>query len=168
MKLFIKNKIMTIGGGSFVVDENDVQKYKVKGKWLSPTKKKKIYDMEGNLLYIVRNKYWHFLKRVCFIYNSEKEKIMQLGYKKLSFRNDFFVEGYKDEIAFKGKLFQFPNINMQIEKNGETIGTLVKDFTFVRDAYTLDIEKEDDAALFVAFTIAIDNIFDVRRGNNKR
>lgn len=166
MRLYVKNKIMTIGGSSFAVDENENQVFKIKGKWFSPTKKKKIYDMEGNLLFVVRNKFWHFLRRTCFVYNSEKEKILQVYNKKFDFRHDFFVEGYKDEIAFTGKLFQFPNINMQIEKNGEQIGTLTKNFTFIRDAYTLDIEKEDDASLFVAFTIAIDNIFDARRSKN--
>ena len=165
MKLFIKNKFVSVGGSSYVLDENDNQVFRIKGKWLSPTKKKKIYDMDGNLLYVVRNKYWHFLKRTCFVSDADKEKIMQIVYKKFAFKNDFFVQGYKDEISFTGKLLQFPNINMTIQKNGEEIGTLVKNFTVARDTYSLDVKKDNDAALFVAMTIAIDNIFDARRKN---
>ena len=168
MKLFVKNKVFTAGGSSFVLDENNNKVFKIKGKFFSITRKKKIYDMDGNLLFVVRNKYWNFFKHTCFVYNADKEKILQVTYHQLSFKNDFFVEGFKDEISFTGKYFQFPNINMKIQKNGVEIGSLVKNFSIVRDAYTLDVNSEEDAALFVAITIAIDNIFDERRHNSNK
>ena len=47
MKVYIKNKFMSLGGSSTVVDENKQPIYKVKGKIISITKKKKIKDMSG-------------------------------------------------------------------------------------------------------------------------
>lgn len=168
MKLFIKNKFLTIGGSSYVVDENEKNVFKIKGMMFSPTKKKKIYDMNGELLFVVRNKFWHFLNNSCLIYNADNELIVKLTDKGFDFRNDFYVQGIKDEIKFSGNLFQFPNIKMDILKNGNKIGTLTKDFNVFRDTFTLDIDSEEDAPLFVALTIAIDNIFDAKRDSNKR
>lgn len=39
MKVYIKNKIISWGGGSTVLDENKNEIYKVKGKVFSPTRK---------------------------------------------------------------------------------------------------------------------------------
>ena len=167
MKLFIKNKLMSFGDGSFVTDEHDNQVYKVNGVWFSPTHKKKIYDMEGNLLYIVRNKFWQIFSKNCFIYNGEKEKIAKVQSKDWDFKNAYYIMGYNDEIEIAGRFAQFPNLELSINKNGKKIGTLTKNFTIVRDSYTLDIENEDEAPLFVALTIAVDNILDSRRKETK-
>ena len=64
MKIFIKNKLISFGGSSTAVDESGNKVLKIKGKWVlfSPTKKKKIYDKNGKLLYIVRNKWFNWWK----------------------------------------------------------------------------------------------------------
>ena len=162
MKLFIKNKFITIDGSSYAINENNKNVFKVKGKWFSLTKKKKIYDMDGELLFVVRNKFWHFINNSCLIYNGDKELVVKITDKGFDFRNSFIVQGIKDEIIFSGNLFQFPNIKMEISKNGEKIGTLIKEFNMFRDTFTLDVDSEEDAGLFVALTIAIDNIFDAK------
>ena len=60
MKVFIKNKFFSIGGDSEVYNEEKKPIYKIDGKFFSWTKKKKMYDMEGNLLYVIRNRFWNF------------------------------------------------------------------------------------------------------------
>ena len=50
MKLFIKNKFFSFGGGSFVQNETGENVYTVKGKWFSPTRKKIIKDMQGAIV----------------------------------------------------------------------------------------------------------------------
>ena len=74
MVLYVKNKFVSIDGGSFVVDEQGNKLYQIKGKVISPTRKKYIYDINGNLLYIVRNKFWHFFTKKAFIYNADNTK----------------------------------------------------------------------------------------------
>ena len=48
--LQIKNKMFSVRGHSTVKDENDVDRYVVKGKFFSLGKKKRIYDMDGRLV----------------------------------------------------------------------------------------------------------------------
>ena len=64
MQLFIKNKIVSVGGSSYVTDENGNRVYNVKGKVFSLTRKKEIKDLEGNTLFKVRNKLWFFIENI--------------------------------------------------------------------------------------------------------
>ena len=73
MKVYIKNKFISLGGSSTVVDENKQPLYKVKGKIISVTKKKKIKDMSGKTLFTVRNKWLNFFTHKAFIYDENKK-----------------------------------------------------------------------------------------------
>ena len=170
MKLFVKNKLMTLSGASYVEDEAGNKVFKVKGKWgiFSPTKKKKIIDSENQLRYIVRNKFFHFFASSCFIYNSEKQKIAMLSNSDFDFKNKFVLKGSEDEIVIVGKYFQFPNMELEVQKNGKMIGTITKNFTIVRDSYIVDIADDTEDAFLVALVIAIDNIFDKRAKSARR
>ena len=165
MKLLVKNRLGSFTGASFVLNEQGEKEFIVKGKLpiFSPTHKKKVCDMEGNKLYVVRNKFFKFFKHTCFVYDEDGEKVLQISEKIFDFKNDFVVQGYKDEISFEGKFIQFPNLKMDIIKNGKKIGYVSKDWNFVRDQYTLEVESVEDKALLVALVIAIDNVFDRRR-----
>ncbi len=158
MKLYIKNKFASITGKSVVLDENKNPVYKVKGRLFSFTKKKKIYDLEKNKLYTVRNKYWHFFMHSAFVYDSEGTKILKLS-QKFKFGIKFVVEGYQDEIKIEGSPFRF---NCSVYKNDKLIGNLYKKYFAMVDSYELDIEddEKENAPLFVAIVIALDNIKD--------
>lgn len=51
MKVFIKNKLVSIGGSSSVTDENGTDVFKVKGKAVSVTRKKYVCDLEDKVLF---------------------------------------------------------------------------------------------------------------------
>ena len=157
MKLFIKNKLMSLRGNSFVLDEEQKEVYKIKGKFFTITNKKRIYDMEGHLLFVVRNKIWTFMKKVCFISNAHGQKIAKVVNGDFDFKNRYKVMNYEDEIELDGLWGK-----MDIKKNGEVVGRISRDFTIVRDAFTLDTEDVENADFYVALTIAVDNINDSR------
>jgi len=159
MKLFIKNKIASLKGNSFVQNEQGEKVYNVKGKFFTITNKKKIYDMNNNLLFIVKNKLWNFWNKRAFIFNGSKEKIAVLKYQPLNFKTPYILEGYKEEIALTGN---FAQRDLQVRTEEKVLGTIKRDLTFVRDAFTLEAE-EKDLAFLVAVTIAIDNIIDAER-----
>ena len=165
MRLFVKNKLMSLGGASFVLDEAGNQVFSVKGKWgiFSPTHKKKIYDKDKNLRYIVRNKFWHFIARSCFLYDDSKQKIAMLTNGDFDIKNKFVLKGFEDEILIKGNYSEFPKFWMDIIKNEKVIGKITRDFTIVRDSFVLDIFDNTEDAFLVALVIAIDNITDSRR-----
>lgn len=157
MKLFVQNKLVSLGGSSRVFDEKEQDVYKVKGKYFTVTKKKFIRDLEGNNLYTVRNKYWHFIKKSCFIIDNEGNKIAKIYKKPFTFKPDYRVEGFKDEIEIKG---DFLSWTLDIIKNGKTIGTIRREFNLFKDCFVLETEDTEDMPFMVALVIAIDNILD--------
>lgn len=164
MKIFIKNKLVSMGGSSVATNENGEVVFKIKGRWkiFSPTRKKKIFDKNGKLLFVVRNKWFNFWNHKAYIYDCNKQKIATVkDVLKISNGSRYIVEGYKDEISFEGK---FLNGTLEILSNNEKIGTLERNFAIVRDSFSLQAEEEN-LAFLTALVIAIDNINDKRTKN---
>ncbi len=155
MKLYVRNKIFSLGGGSTVKDEQKNDVYKVKGKVFSPTHKKKIYNLKNEHLFTVRNKFWHWLTRRAFIFNAQGEKIATLSNN--TYSRKFIVEDYVDEIEIIGHAFQF---GLSVKKGEQEIGTITRQLTFIGDAFVCETDDEQLMPFLVALTIALDNIVD--------
>lgn len=155
MKLYIKNKILSLRGSSSVTNENGNDVFIVKGKFLSITHVKRVKDTSGRLLYRVRNKWFNVFTHSAFIYDGDGNKVAKVK-RKFGFKNRIIVEGYKDEIAVEG---DFLSWTLDVYRNGEQIGTVRREFALT-DSFVLETTTEDDAAFMVALVIAIDNIFD--------
>ena len=159
MILYIKNKFISLGGSSYVLDENENKAYMIKGKVFSITKKKKIYDENKKLIYKIRNKFFHLFFHSVFVMDAKGNKIALLR-QKLSLKTKLIVEGYQDEIKIEGEFFKR---EFSILRNGEVIGTVTKKFLTVRDSYSLNVKDPIDAPFLVALIIGIDNILDRNR-----
>ena len=159
MKVYIKNKILTLGGSSEVLDEQKQPIYKVQGKVLSPTKKKFVYDMQGNLLYIVRNRWFNVFVNKTYIFDSEKVKIATIVKNKFSLSRNYKIKDCVDNIEIQGKFF---GRTSDILRNGEEIGLITREFTMINDAFTLEANQEDIPFL-TALVVALDNIVDKRK-----
>lgn len=155
MKVFIKNKLVSLGGSSTVKDESMKDVFAVKGKVMSISKKKRICDMNGNVLYTVRNKMIRFFSHSVIIYDGDKNKIARVKHPAFSVKK-FIVEGYKDEITING---EFLSRRSEIVRNGKTIGTIDREFTIMTDAFCLEGD-EADIPFLIALVIGIDNIYD--------
>ena len=155
MTFSVKNKFVSLGGGSFVEDDNGNRLFKVKGKVFSPTRKKILCDPNGKKLFVIRNKFWHFFRKSAFIYNADGEKILKLT--KKVWTNNFLVETYDAAIDVDGNWVGW---NLDVLRDGEVIGHISRQFTVVRDAFRVDSVNSADNALLTAIVVAIDNIFD--------
>lgn len=162
MKITVKNKFFSATGKSYATDEAGNTIFSIKGDF-GFTRRKSIYDKDDVLVFSLRNKYFSFFTDKVFIYDARGDKIATLISKRYDFRNRYTLEEYKDEITFSGNLFQFPNIKLEISKNGKVIGLLTKQFNIARDTFKIDVDHEEDIALLVALTIAIDNIHDKKK-----
>ena len=156
MKVFIKNKLISIGGGSDVLNENQEPVYRVEGKLVTFTKKKQMFDMQGNLLYTIRNKYWNFFSHKVFVFNAQGERVATIKKGKFSISAKYQILDTEDEMSIEGKLFSRTS---KIIKNGEPAATITREFTLVNDAFTLEAD-EKDMAFYTALVIAFDNIKD--------
>ena len=159
MKVYIKNKFWSWGGGSSVVNENNEPVFQVKGKVFSITRKKYLCDLDGNRLYTIRNKWFNWFIHKAFIYDSDNNKIATVKDKWFNIKNEYFIEDYKDEIKIDGQFF---SLSSTILKNGEPIGTIRRKLTFINDAFELEA-NEQDMPFLIALVIAIDNITDKKR-----
>lgn len=153
MKLFIKNKVFSLGGASFVLNEAGEKVYQVKGKVFSLTRKKIIQDMQGETLYKVRNKWFNFFFNKAFICNAEDKQIAKVT-------NDgilgFKLVDYPDNVVIQRGV----KLKREIYKNGECIGSVTRNLISFNDAFTLEINDNEDIAFYVALIIAVDNIRD--------
>lgn len=158
MRVFIKNKLVSLGGSSTVKNDMQQDVYFVKGKVISPTKKKKICDLKGNVLYTVRNKWFRLFSYKAFIKDADNKKIACIRRGLFNYKK-FDIEGYKDEISIQGEFF---SLRSQIVRNGVVVGTIDRQFTLVQDAFCLE-GAEQDMPFLIALVIGIDNITDRAR-----
>ena len=159
MKVFVKNKLISLGGSSEVLNEDKEPIFKVKGKIFTFTKKKKMYDMEGKLLYTIRNKYWNMFSTKVFVKNAEGERVATIKKGKWSFNVNFEILDTEDEMSIEGEFF---GLNSRIMKNGKPVATISREFTILKDAYSLEAE-EKDIPFYTALVIAFDNLKDRRQ-----
>ena len=156
MKVYIKNKFWSLGGGSSVLNENKEPVFLVKGRVFSITRVKYVCDMQGNRLFKIRNKWFNWFIHKAFIYDNNKTKIATVKDKWFNVKQEYFIMGYKDEIKVEGKFF---SLGCQILRNGEVIGSIRRKIAFINDAFELEA-NEEDIPFLIALVIAIDNITD--------
>jgi len=163
MKYYVRNKLVSIGGSSEVLDENGKEIYKVKGRAFSPTKVKTIFNLEGHMLYKIRNKFWRinfFRGPKVLIYDAQKNLIANFKNTKF-FGVNYVLESQSGQYNLKSNgMFK----GYSVFRNGEIIGQLNGKVESVRDlfvdSYEIETNEEGDSAFLVALVLALDNYKD--------
>ena len=157
----IRNKWISLRGGSTVKDVNENDVFYVKGKFWTVTRKKFLQDMQGNLIYTIRNKFWTFFVRKALVYDREGRRVAYMKKKFWSFHDRYFIDTKLGQIEIKGNILCF---DYHISLKGKEIGHVSRKIS-LRDSFVLTIDDEYNKELpfFVALVIAIDNITDQRR-----
>ena len=88
-----------------MLNENQEPIYQVKGKWISITKKKKMYDMEDKLLYTIRNKYWTFFCDKVMVFDADGERVAIIKKSKWSWNHKYEILDTENEMSIDGKFF---------------------------------------------------------------
>ena len=159
MQLFIRNKWVSFTGSSVVKDANEQDVMKVKGKFFSITRKKFIMDMEENLKYMVRNKFWTFFVKKAFVFDKDGKQIALVRRKFFSVHDHYYIESSLGNLEIRGNILGF---DYHISVDGKEIGHISRKIS-LRDSFVLDIDDNVDIPFYVALVIAIDNITDRRR-----
>lgn len=155
MVFYIKNKLISMTGDSFVTDDRGNNCFRIDGKLVSPSRKKRICDMTGKCYYRVRNKLFTFFNKSALVYDAEGKRIARV--RRNAFSIKYRVQGYKDEILLQGRIFSG---QMQIIRNGESIGVIRRDFSLIRDAFILETDLEEEVPFLITLVVAVDNIQD--------
>ena len=162
MELSIRNKWVSLGGSSVIQDVNGNDVMKVKGKVFSFTRKKYLTDMQDNVKYVIRNKFWRLFTYRAFVQDAEGNVKATVRRKIFSFRDRYFVTSDLGDMEITGNIFQF---NYKITLNGQEIGHVARKFS-LRDSFVLTIDDNFDPMLMAALVIAVDNITDRKDANS--
>lgn len=162
MQLLIRNKWVSLGGSSVVKDVNENDYLKVKGKIFTFTSKKFVTDLNDNLLYIVRNKFWKLFIHRAFVLDKEGNKVATVRRKFWSLHDRYFIDSTLGQLEITGNILSF---DYHIVLNGKEIGHIARRIS-LRDSFVLDIQDDVDIPFFVALVIAIDNIRDRKSDEN--
>ena len=162
MQVSIRNKWVSFGGSSTVKDMNEKDVLFVKGKVFTFTRKKFVRDLEQNLLYTVRNKFWILFAKKAMIYDKDGNIVANIRRKVISLHDHYFVESPVGKIEIKGNILCF---DYHIWLNGEEVGHISRKIS-LRDSYVLDLKDGLELPFFVALVIAVDNITDRRRDDS--
>lgn len=168
MKYILKNKVFSWGNGSTVRDESGRDLFFVKGKALTFTKKKYVRDMNKNVLYTVRNKFFHLLLPKVFVCDAQGNKLLMIKKKKLfAFRQNFEIVQLSDNaknLSISGDIIAR---HFDILDNGVPVAHVRKNFNLIKDSFWIDTDRTDMAPLLIAFVIAIDNYYDKIRNQSR-
>ena len=104
MKYTVKNKAISLNGGSIVYNEKHENVFKVSGNFIKNIfglHTKKIKDKDGKKLFVVRNKFWHkpFFRSAIIYANGKKiatvtnSHLIKNGYEVIGATEPITVEG---------------------------------------------------------------------------
>lgn len=161
MKYTVKNKAISLNGGSIVYNEKDEIVFKVSGNFIKNIfglHTKKIKDKDGKKLFVVRNKFWHkpFFRSAIIYANGKKIATVTNSH---LIKNGYEVIGATEPITVEGTGW-----NLDIKLGNKIIGKIEpsKEINF-NNTYVFEAKDQQDVPFLVAMLIAIDNIHDAHR-----
>lgn len=161
MKYTVKNKAISLNGGSIVYNEKHEIVFKVSGNFIKNIfglHTKKIKDKDGKKLFVVRNKFWHkpFFRSAIIYANGKKIATVTNSH---LIKNGYEVIGATEPITVEGTGW-----NLDIKLGNKIIGKIEpsKEINF-NNTYVFEAKDKEDVPFLVAMLIAIDNIHDAHR-----
>lgn len=157
MKLFIKQKVFTLGEEFTVKDEHGRDRYFVTGSFFRIPKKFIIYNEHREAVATIESQLFRLFSHYDVTTNNDFLTVRQnfsffthnisIVNKDWELRGDFFAHEYR------------------VTSGNRPIMSISKHWFTWGDSYMLDIENEEDAILSLAIVIIVDNII-VKSQNN--
>ena len=159
MKLFVKEKLLSMHNRYYIYNENEELTYEIESKVISIGDKTTIYDKEHNVIAYIEQEIFHFTPHYN-VYIEGKYKY-QIKKKFHFFKNDYELSNmYKVE----GSIF---SLNFTITNNyGKTIALVNRKFLSIGDKYQIEIIDENDIYTILTIIVAITNDVDRSQSNS--
>lgn len=159
MKLFVKEKLLSMHNRYYISNENEELTYEIESKVISIGDKTTIYDKEHNFIAYIEQEIFHFTPHYN-VYIEGKYKY-QIKKKFHFFKNDYELSNmYKVE----GSTF---SLNFTITNNyGKTIALVNRKFLSIGDKYQIEIIDENDIYTILTIIVAITNDVDRSQSNS--
>lgn len=152
MKLYIKQKVFSIGDKYNVYDANENLVFKIQGEIFTLTSKMHLLDTMERELFFIRKRITLFLANYEIYQNNMLTATVCQEWS--FFRPKLRVDSAYGSYQIQG---DFLSLDFQIIKDGLYLGSVSKKWLSWGDSYELDIPNTEDAAFVVALVVAIDN-----------
>lgn len=155
MKLYLKQKVFSIGEKFYVYDANGEERYRVEGEIFSFGKKLHVYDRNEREVAFIRQRITAFMPR----YYIEKNgvEVAEVVRKFTFFYPKYEIGGLGWEVD--GDFFDH---DYQITDNGRAVASVSKQWFTWGDAYEIDIDPGVDEVTALAVVLVIDACLDSR------
>ncbi|MFI3168122.1 MAG: LURP-one-related family protein [Bacillota bacterium] len=161
MKLYIKQKIFSIGDKYDIYDQNQNAVYSAWGEVFALGNKLHLCDASGKEVVFIKQRLLTLLPKFELIVNGELfatiNKKFTFFYKKIE------VESPYGNITIDGSFWDH---DYSISVDGKLFGSVHKVWMTWGDSYELDINTEDHPEFFVALVLAIDSILEGEKNHN--
>jgi uncharacterized protein YxjI len=158
MKLYIKERIFTIGDQFSVLDDQGNEKYFVEGEIFTWGKKLHVYDSQGNEVAFIKQELFTFMP--CYSVFVGGREIAKVRKEFSFFCPRYYVEGLNWEV--EGLFWEH---DYDVTKNGRSIVSIAKEWMTWGDSYELDIAPEADEIVALAVVITIDCVVEQQNNN---
>jgi uncharacterized protein YxjI len=157
MRYQMRQKIAAIGDDSWIEDEHGAKAYKVNGKAMRMRDTFVLEDPTGAEVAKIQERKMHV--RDTMAIERDGKKIAEVHKRLVGFRDRLKVDlDGGDELTVKGKLGDH---EYTIKGEHGTVAEISKKWFRVRDTYGIDIEPDQDDALIIAITVAVDSLSEV-------
>jgi len=152
MKLYIKQRIFSIGDKYDVYDEMQNVVYTVQGQVFSIGAKISIFDRAGQEIYFIKQRITFLLAHYELYKNNQLVADVRSEF--ALFRPRLSVTSGYGNFSMVGDIF---SMDFEILKDGVPVGRISKQWLTWGDTYELDIYNNFDPDFFAALVITIDN-----------
>jgi len=152
MKLYIKQRIFSLGDKYDVYDADENVIYDVESELFTIGAKLHLYNTQGIQLFFIKKRLT-FLLAEYEIYQNDN-LCATVSQEFALFHSKLNVDSMLGSFTIEGDFF---TMNYEIKRNGQYFGSVYKKWLSWGDSYELDVPEEEDAGFFCALVIAIDN-----------
>lgn len=152
MKLYIKQKVLTLTDKYNVYDQAGELFYKVNSEPFAWGARLHLMDTQERELYLIHRKVTMLLGKYEIFQGDHLCAEIQQQFRMFGAKLDIVSE--HGDYSIDGDLFCY---EFKITQNDRVLGTVSKKYMSWCDSYELDIYNAEDAPFFCALVIAIDN-----------
>ncbi|MEU6850579.1 LURP-one-related family protein [Actinacidiphila alni] len=162
MKFVVREKMFAIGDDYWIEDEHGRRAFYVDGKVLTVRDALELQDADGNEVAVIKKKLVS-LRDAMYI-ERDGQTLVTVKKKRLHLVRDVFRAELAsgEELEIRGDII---DKEFDIEYEGERLARISRKWFTLRDAYAVDVEREDaDAAMLIAIAVCVDRMVDKEHG----
>ncbi len=155
MKLYVKQKLFSIGERFTVKDEFENDRYYVEGEWFSIPKRFHIYDSQNREVLLLQSKLFSFMTAYQIIRDGEvaAEIVKEFSF----FRPKYRIDG--SPFSVEGDVFTH---DYRILRDGVPVAEISKEWFTWGDSYMINNFSGEDEEMLLAILIVIDCVLDAQ------